>query len=139
MVPHSGGAIITPHKQTLISPAHSLEWTALSTWSIKAGVERLGHGRRHRAADHGRTADRSEILPWVGGLSPMRSAVVFAIMLAEKGADALGAEVCDAVLAGPRKDDRVGEDDFLLVDATLDIAQDVVAAGDVVAKVYELS
>jgi hypothetical protein len=56
-------------------------------------------------------------------------------MLAEEGADAIGAEIGDAVLAGPRQDDGIGEDDFLLVDAALDVTQDIVTAGDVVAEV----
>ena len=55
-------------------------------------------------------------------------------MLAEERADAIGTEVGDTILAVPRQNDRVRQHDFLLVDSALEVAQDVVSAGNVVAE-----
>ncbi len=56
-------------------------------------------------------------------------------MLAEEGADAVSPKIGDTVLAGMREYDRVRQDEFVLVDAALEVAEDVVAARNVVAEV----
>jgi hypothetical protein len=55
-------------------------------------------------------------------------------MVAEEGTDALRAET---VLPGSRKDDRIGQDDFPLVDAALEVAKDEVTTRNVVAEVAQ--
>jgi len=55
--------------------------------------------------------DRQE-WPWwkprSGGLRPVGAAVLVAVVLTEEGADAVAAEIGDAVVAGPGEDHRVG-------------------------------
>ena len=72
---------------------------------------------------------------WVGRFGPIGAAKVVAIMLAEEGADAVSPKISDAVLAGLREDHWIRQDELVLVDAALKIAEDVVAARDVVAEV----
>lgn len=71
----------------------------------------------------------------VSRLRPVPATVVIAVMLAEEGADTGGTKISDTVLTVPRQDDRVGENDLVLVDATLEVAQNVIPARDVVTKV----
>ena len=93
-----------------------------STLIIVAGVVRLGRGRWHPAVDHGRSGHHVEVLPLIGGHGPVRAAIVVAVMLAEKGANAVGAKIRDAVLPGPGQDDGVRKNDFVAVDAALEVA-----------------
>jgi hypothetical protein len=65
----------------------------------------------------------------------VRAAIIIAVMLAEKSADAVGAKIRHAVLAGPGQDDRVRENDFMLIDAALEVAQDIVSTGNMIAEV----
>lgn len=103
--------------------------------AIIAGALGFGYGWRHRATDYGRTRDRVEVGLRTGRLGPVRAAVAVVGMLAEEGADAIRAEVGHAVLAGLGEDDGVGQDELVLVDAALQVTENVVAAGDVVAEV----
>ena len=75
---------------------------------------------------------------WVGRLGPVGPAKVVAIMLAEEGADAVSPKIGNAVLAGMREYDRVRQDELVLVDAALEIAEDVVATRNVVAEVWRV-
>ena len=88
-------------------------------------------------SEHGGAGDRAEVRDGVRGLRPVGAAEAVATVLAEEGADALGAEVGDAVVAVPRQDDGVGEDHLALVDAALEVAEDELAARHVVAEVAE--
>lgn len=72
--------------------------------------------------DHRGTDDSAKVLNWVGRLRPVWAAEVIAIVLAEKRADTLGTKISHAVVAIPRQDNRVGENDLVLVDAALEIA-----------------
>jgi len=76
-----------------------------------------------------------EVLERVGRRGPVRAAEPVARMLAKKGADTVGAEIGHAILAGPGQNDRVGQDDFALVNTALKVAQNIVATGNVIAKV----
>lgn len=58
-------------------------------------------------------------------------------MLAEERADTIGSKISHAIVAVSRQDDGVREDNLVLVDAALEIAQDELAACDVVAEVTE--
>lgn len=77
---------------------------------------------------HGRAGDWAKVLSWVHGLRPVRATVVVAAVLAKERADALGTKVSHAIVAIPRQNDRVGEDNFVLVDAALEIAQNELPA-----------
>lgn len=67
----------------------------------------------------------------------MRATEAVADVLSEKRADAPGAKICHAVLAIPRQDNGIREDYLMLVDAALEVAQNIIAAGHMVAKVAE--
>ncbi len=56
-------------------------------------------------------------------------------MLAEEGADAVSPKIGDAVLTGLRENHWIRQDELVPVDAALKIAENVVAARDVVAEV----
>jgi hypothetical protein len=56
-------------------------------------------------------------------------------MMTEERADTVGTKISDAVLAIPGQDDGVRENDLALVDAALEVAQNIIPARDVVAKV----
>ena len=64
---------------------------------------------------------------WAGRPGQGGAAEVVAIVLAEEGADAVSPKIGDAVLAGVR-DDWVRQDELVLVDAALEVAENVVAA-----------
>jgi hypothetical protein len=76
-----------------------------------------------------------EKLSGVGRSGPAWTAVAVAGVLAEERSDSVWAEVGHAVLASLGQDHGIGQDDLVLVDAALQVAEDVVAAGDVVAEV----
>lgn len=103
--------------------------------AIIAGTLRFRHGRRYRATDYSRTQDRVKVGLRTSGLSPVRAAVAVTGMLTKEGANAIRAKVGYAVLAGLGEDNRVGQDKLVLVDAALQVTEDVVTAGDIVAKV----
>lgn len=86
---------------------------------------------------HGRTRNRAKVLDRIGRLCPVGTTVSCASVVAEEGLDPLGTEIGDAILSGPRDNDRIGEDHFGLVDASLKVAKHVVAARDMVAKVAQ--
>lgn len=73
----------------------------------------------YRVSHHGRAGDGAEHRNWVHGPRPVRATEVIAGVLAEERADAVGTQIRHAVVAIARQDDGVGEDDFLLVDASL--------------------
>lgn len=78
---------------------------------------------------------RNVVLGLIGRPLPGTTAVAVAVMLAEEGADAIGAEVCHTVFALLGQDDRVGQDNCILIHASLKITQDVVSARNVVGEV----
>lgn len=55
-------------------------------------------------------------------------------MFAEEGAFTFRAKIGDTVLAGCRKDDRIREDNLMLIYATLKITEDIRPTRDVVAE-----
>lgn len=84
---------------------------------------------------HGGAANGLKVLGGIGRLAPVRSAVVVAVVLRKEGTYATGAKIRDAELAGAREDDGVGKHHLPRVDAALQIAEDVEATANVVAKV----
>ena len=76
---------------------------------------------------------------WIGRLRPVGAAKVVANMALEKGGDAVSPKVGDAVLTGLRQDDWVRQHELVLVDAALEVAEDIVAARNVVAEVWPVS
>jgi hypothetical protein len=76
---------------------------------IVTGVAGPGRGGWQGAAEHDRAWDRGEVQPRIRGLPPVRAAVILvAVVLTEEGADAVAAEISDAVVADPGEDRRVG-------------------------------
>ena len=62
---------------------------------------------------------------------------IVALVVAEERANAVGPQIRDTKLSASRQDDWVGEDNLMLVDATLEVAEDIETAGCVVAEVAE--
>lgn len=87
--------------------------------------------------DHGCAGDGPEVLAWVGGRGPVWAAVPVARVLVKEGTDAVRAKIGNSVSAGSGYDDGVRQDDFVLVDATLEVTQDKVPTGNVVAEVAQ--
>lgn len=81
-----------------------------------------------RVSYHGRAGYRAIVWHWVRRLRPVGAAKVITAVLAEEGADSPRAEVGYAVVAIPRQDDGVREDDCIPVDAALEIAENELAA-----------
>lgn len=73
----------------------------------------------------------------LGWPRPVRSTVVVAVMVAEEGTDPVRAEISDTVLSVAGHDYRVRKHNLFPVDAPLEITQDKLAAGDVIAKVTQ--
>lgn len=88
-------------------------------------------------SNHSRSGGGLEVSNRPSRLGPARTAETVAIMLAEERADTVRTEISDTVLTVPRQDDGVGEDNLPLVDAALEVAENVKSAGDVVAEVTE--
>lgn len=72
--------------------------------------------------NHSCPEDRLEVLIRVGRLRPVWPTVVVAAVLAEERADTFGTKIGDAVVTIARQNNRIGEDNLVLVDATLEIA-----------------
>ena len=71
----------------------------------------------------------------ISRLDPTRATESVAVVMAEKRADTFGSKVSDAIFAISRQDDRVRKYGLPLIDATLEVAENVVSARNVVAKV----
>ena len=67
----------------------------------------------------------------------MRAAESIAPVLAEEGADSTGPRICDAKLSSPRKNYRIGDHYEMPIDASLEIAQQMIPARDMVAEMAE--
>lgn len=63
--------------------------------------------RRNRVTNHRRTWTGTEILSGISRLRPVRATIVIAFVLAEEGADPIGAQIGDAKLTVSREDDGV--------------------------------
>jgi len=88
----------------------------------------------HRRPFYSEEAAEAGHLPRLG---PLRPAEPGAAVAREKGGDAGGPQVSDAVHARPREDDGIGQDGAPLGGAPLQVAQHHLAAGLVVAVVAE--
>lgn len=58
-------------------------------------------------------------------------------MAAEERADSFGPQVGDSIVTASRQDDRIGKDNFTLVDAALEVTQHIHAPRYVIAEVAD--
>ena len=93
--------------------------------------------RRHLLPNHRGTRNGTKWLARVGGHRPLRAAESVADMMAEEGADSTRPRICDAKLSSPRKNYRIGDHYEMAIDASLEIAQQMIPARDMVAEMAE--
>lgn len=86
---------------------------------------------------HSRAPDRVEASRWITRLNPMRTAVTVADMPTKEIDDATLPKISHTVVSIPSEDGRISDNSLVLVNATLEVAQNAIPSRNMVAEMTE--